>query len=57
MASKAKAKEETVPCSNCGGAAQFTLGDSVNVINYCQRCLPAHFTKDAAAGNYPLVTP
>lgn len=60
--SKAKAKAENeepprvVPCSNCSSQAAFTLGDSVNVVNYCPNCLPAHFVSAASAGEFPLAT-
>lgn len=62
MAGKVKAEAEVVeapvvPCTNCGGTAEYTLGDAVNVINFCPTCLPAHFVQDASAGLYPLVTP
>lgn len=46
-----------VPCTNCGSPAQFTLGDPVNVINFCGSCLPEHFIPAASAGEFPLVTP
>lgn len=60
MAASPKVKTEAevlVSCTNCGEVAEFTLGDSVQVINYCGACLPAHFVQDASAGKYPLVTP
>lgn len=63
-ASKAKAvaaedadsQENTqeVPCTNCGKPAEFTLGDNVNLVNYCGSCLPAHFISAASAGEFPL---
>lgn len=49
--------EVVVSCTNCGNPASFTLGDAVQVINFCSTCLPAHFVKDASEGLYPLATP
>lgn len=58
--SKAKAKAEEqeptqgVSCTNCSSPASFTVGDSVNRVNYCPTCLPAHFVAAASAGEISL---
>lgn len=45
---------EVISCRNCQAEARYLLGDAVNPIHYCDKCLPEHFRLAAAAGDYAL---
>lgn len=42
-------------CFNCENKADFRVADpGVNVVDYCNSCLPKHLSERAKAGHFPL---